>query len=101
VRAFFYLAPACSATKGGSQVRTIDTTSAEPLSWRPNNWLKAAGYPFSRPTLYQEIRAGRIDARKVGQNTTILTSPRQYLEGLPKTLGPPIGRARRKRGAAR
>jgi hypothetical protein len=50
-------------------VRTIDTTSAEPLSWRPNDRLKAAGHPFSRPMLFNEIRAGRIDARKIGKNT--------------------------------
>jgi hypothetical protein len=74
----------------------------ERVSWRPNVWLKAAGYPFSRPTLYREIHAGRIDARMVGGSTLILTSPRAYLESLPKWNRPAVGRARviRERKAA-
>jgi hypothetical protein len=68
--------------------------------WRPNEWLKAAGNPFSRPTLYSEIHRGRLDARKAGRSTIILTSPREYFESLPKRLGPPVGRARRKRSGA-
>jgi hypothetical protein len=79
--------------------RSIDDTDAPPISWRPATWLREAGYPFSRPKLYGEIRAGRIDARKCGRSTIILTSPRDFLMALPKTLGPPVGRARRKRGA--
>jgi hypothetical protein len=67
--------------------------------WRPDAWLKAAGNPFSRPTLYNEIHAGRIDARKRGRSTIILTSPRAYFESLPRRLDPPGWRAR-KRGAA-
>jgi hypothetical protein len=76
---------------------TTNDTDAGPLSWRPSTWLKEAGHPFSRPTLYNEIHAGRIEARKAGKNTIILTSPRDYLESLPTKLGPPV---RRKRGAA-
>jgi hypothetical protein len=76
-------------------MQTDDTDA--PLSWRPAAWLKAAGYPFSRPKLYSEINAGRIDARKAGRNTLIVTSPRQYLENLPKEIvRAPFGR---KRGA--
>ena len=45
-------------------------------SWRVDDWLKAAGFPFSKPMLYQEIHAGRIDPRKIGRNTVILTAPR-------------------------
>jgi hypothetical protein len=67
--------------------------------WRPTEWLKAAGNPFSRPTLYAEIHRGRIDARKLGRATIILTSPRAYFESLPKGISPPAWRAR-KRGAA-
>jgi hypothetical protein len=63
--------------------------------WRPAEWLKAANYPFSRPTLYAEIRAGRIDARKCGRATIITTSPRDYFMRLPQGIGPPIGRNRR------
>jgi hypothetical protein len=70
---------------------------SERQAWRPNDWLKAAGHPFSRPILYREIHAGRIDARKVGHATIIITSPRDYFMSLPKRLGPPVGRARRKR----
>jgi hypothetical protein len=78
----------------------MSNTDAAPLSWRPNAWLKEAGHPFSRPTLYNEIHRGKIDARKCGKNLLILTPPRQYLDSLPKTLGLPVGRTRRKRGAA-
>jgi hypothetical protein len=67
---------------------------SERLSWRVKDWLKAAGYPFSKPVLYSEIHAGRIDARKIGKNTLIITSPREYLESLPKRVGPAVGRAR-------
>jgi hypothetical protein len=73
---------------------TTDDTDAPPLSWRLNAWLRAAGYPFSRPKLYGEIHAGRIDARKIGRSTVILTSPRAYFESCP-----PVVRGRRKRGA--
>jgi hypothetical protein len=48
----------------------------ERIAWRPSAWLAAAGHPFSRPTLYNEIHRGVIDARKVGKSTIILTSPR-------------------------
>jgi hypothetical protein len=74
----------------------IDDPEQERLSWRPKEWLKAAGYPFSRPILYREINAGRIDARKAGGTTIILTPPRAYFESLPKGLGPAVGRGRRK-----
>jgi hypothetical protein len=40
-------------------------TNEQQVSWRPHDWLKAAGHPFSLPVLYNEIRAGRLDARKV------------------------------------
>jgi hypothetical protein len=75
------------------RTHTTDATDA-PLSWRPSAWLKAAGHPFSRPTLYNEIHAGRIDARKAGKNLLILTPPRAFLESLPKRLGPPVRRKR-------
>jgi hypothetical protein len=70
----------------------------EPLrSWRTNDWLREAGFPFSRPTLYAEIKAGRIKVRKAGiRNTLIVTSPREYLASLPEGIGPPVGRARKR-----
>jgi hypothetical protein len=72
----------------------------ERIAWRPSAWLAAAGHPFSRPTLYNEIHRGVIDARKVGKSTIILTSPRAYLENLPKRLGPAVGRGRKRKAAA-
>jgi hypothetical protein len=77
-----------------------NAATAQRLSWRINDWLKEAGYPFSRAAIYNEIRRGRIDARKAGDNTLILTSPHDYLESLPKKLGPAVGRGRRKARAA-
>jgi hypothetical protein len=76
---------------------TINNVAPEErIAWRPTAWLKAAGHPFSRPTLYREIHAGRIDARKVGRFTTlILTPPLQYLQSLPRELGPAVGTAKR------
>jgi hypothetical protein len=35
------------------------TIEVDARVWRPNEWLKAAGNPFSRPTLYAEIHRGR------------------------------------------
>jgi hypothetical protein len=80
------------------QTYTIDT-NAGPLSWRPAAWLREAGYPFSRPVLYREIRAGRLDARKAGRSTLILTSPRDYLTSLPKGISAPVGRGRKRQAA--
>jgi hypothetical protein len=70
-------------------------------SWRIGPWLKAAGHPFSRPTLYDRIRAGKIDARKDGKNTVILTPPRDYLQALPRGIGPSIGRRGGRKAGAR
>jgi hypothetical protein len=69
----------------------------ERASWRPAEWLRAAGYPFSLPILYREIRRGAIDARKRGRSTIILTPPLVYLDALPRGIGPAI--KRRDRGA--
>jgi hypothetical protein len=78
---------------------TLTDTDAAPLAWRPAAWLRACGYPFSRPVLYREIAAGRIEARKARRCTIITTSPAQYLASLPKGIGAPVGRGR-KRSAA-
>jgi hypothetical protein len=79
---------------------TDDSTDAAPLAWRPDAWLRACGHPFSRPKLYSEIAAGKIDVRKVGRNLLILTSPSEYLASLPRGIGAPVGRGRRERGSA-
>jgi hypothetical protein len=72
-------------------------------SWRIGDWLREAGNPISRPTLYDRIRSGKIDARKDGRNTLILTSPLAYLQSLPKGIGPGFhrggGRPRKQRKA--
>jgi hypothetical protein len=78
-----------------------DFNDAPPRSWRMNDWLREAGFPFSRPTLYAEIKAGRIKVRKAGiRNTLIVTSPAQYLGSLPEGIGPAVGRARKRSEAA-
>jgi hypothetical protein len=73
------------------------TPTTPPLSWRPADWLREAGNPFSKPVLYREIAAGRITAVKAGHNTLILTSPRNYLLSLPRGVSPPF---RKRKGAA-
>jgi hypothetical protein len=78
----------------------MTTDDTPPPSWRPSEWLREAGHPFSRPKLYTEIAAGRIDARKAGRNTLILTSPRDYLMSLPRGVSAPVGRGRKRREAA-
>jgi hypothetical protein len=69
-------------------------TNEQQVRWRPHDWLKAAGHPFSLPVLYNEIRAGRLDARKVagGKNMAILTSPREYFAKMPRGIGPAVKR---------
>jgi hypothetical protein len=74
--------------------------STKQLSWRPNEWLALTGRPFTRVKLYQEIRAGKIAAKKAGKNLLILTPPAAYLESLPSTLGHPFGRGRKRKVAA-
>jgi hypothetical protein len=72
----------------------------ERLSWSPREWLRAAGNPFSRAKLYHEIHAGRLDARKAGRSTLIVTPPAQYIASLPRGVGPAFGVKRRKARAA-
>jgi hypothetical protein len=45
-------------------------------------------------------KAGRIDARKAGRKTIILTSSRAYLESLPAGIDPAFGRRRHAAWAA-
>jgi hypothetical protein len=67
---------------------SIDDAVTQRLSWRINDWLREAGHPFSRPTLYNEIHRGKIVACKAAGNTIILTSPRDYFASLPRKLDP-------------
>jgi hypothetical protein len=71
----------------------MDNPDTDHRVWRPDEWLKAAGNPFSRMTLYAEIYAGRIDARKAGKNVIILTSPRDYFARCPRHAGYAVGGA--------
>jgi hypothetical protein len=74
---------------------TTNETNA-PAGWRLDEWLKDAGYPFSRPKLYSEIRAGRLKVCNAGKGITIiLTSPTAYYAGLPQGIGPAVGRRRK------
>jgi hypothetical protein len=78
----------------------MNENSNEPAGWKINDWLRAAGFPFSRPKLYSEINAGRLEACKAGKGTTIiLTSPAEYYSKLPRTLAPSPNPKARKRGA--
>jgi len=72
-----------------------DTAQQERLSWRVSEWLRDVR--VSRSKLYNAIRAGRVDVRKDGRATLILTSPREYVESLPRGLGPAFGRGRKRK----
>jgi hypothetical protein len=76
----------------------VATAPEEPRGWKPAAWLKAIGNLYSRPKLYQEVHAGRIEVAKAGGVTVILTPPGEYLASLPKGLGPPISRRRKAKG---
>jgi hypothetical protein len=78
----------------------MSDTEQERLAWRPSDWLKAAGHPFSRAKLYAEIGKGRIDARSADRVTLITTSPAAYIASLPRGVGPAFGRGRRRKAAA-
>jgi hypothetical protein len=75
-----------------------DTAQQERPSWRISEWLRDVR--VSRSKLYNAIRDGRVDVRKDGRATLILTSPRQYVESLPRGLGKPFGRGRKRRAGA-
>jgi hypothetical protein len=62
--------------------------------WYISDWLRLAGYPMSKATLYERIRNGDLAVRKDGRSTIILTSPRDYLQSLPKGLSPGFNRGR-------
>ena len=55
----------------------------EPLAYSPKDAIVLLGCGMT--TLYQEIAAGRIEARKMGKKTLIpAESLRAYLDALPK-----------------
>lgn len=56
--------------------------SNEKIAYSPEEACEVAG--FRKTTLYEEIKAGRLKARKLGKKTLILhTDLRSYLEDLP------------------
>jgi len=55
----------------------------EPLAYTVGNAVKVSGLARSR--LYEEMRAGRIEARKAGRRTLILASSlAAFLAALPR-----------------
>lgn len=52
------------------------------LAWTVDEFR--AEVPIGRTKLYAEIKAGAIEARKLGRHTLIITSPAEYLKSLPK-----------------
>jgi hypothetical protein len=50
------------------------------VGWRPDEWARAAG--LSRGTLFNLLKAGKIEAVKSGTARIILTSPADYLDSL-------------------
>jgi len=66
----------------------MDDSIKQQVGWRLTDWMMAAGNPFSIPTFYKEVAAGRIEVCKVGPRTTIvLTSPADYFAKLPRGVG--------------
>lgn len=62
----------------------------EPLAYTVEDAVKASGLCRSR--LYEELRAGRIEARKAGRRTLILASSlTAFLTALPPAAGRPHG----------
>jgi hypothetical protein len=64
-----------------------DETKPAQISWRLDDWLAALGHPFSKPTFYSYVNAGKIKVRKAGHNLLIVTSPSEFLASCPTTLG--------------
>jgi hypothetical protein len=51
--------------EGDTSVVYPDTDNDTDQSvWRPDAWLRAANFPFSKPKLYAEIRRGALDAQE-------------------------------------
>jgi excisionase family DNA binding protein len=62
------------------------TTTLEPFAYRPTEAAKVLR--MSRGALYNEIAAGRLEARKRGKSTLILrTEIERYLAALPLKSG--------------
>lgn len=63
---------------------TTDKTVLEaprPAAWRIGPWLDRV--PISRTTFYEERKKGRIEIRKCGDATLVVTQPDDYVASLP------------------
>ena len=50
-------------------------------AWSINDWRAEVG--ISRVRCYEEIKLGRVTAKKCGSRTLIVTSPKEWLDNLP------------------
>mgnify|MGYP007123576379 CR=1 FL=1 len=50
-------------------------------AWSINGWCEESG--IGRVRCYEEIKLGRITAKKCGSRTLISTPPKEWLESLP------------------
>jgi len=55
--------------------------TTDKAAWSINGWCDEAG--ICRVRCYQEIKIGRITAKKCGSRTLIVTSPKEWLNNLP------------------
>jgi hypothetical protein len=64
-----------------SSIESIEER-AQPVAWRVDPWRREVAN-MSRSKFYEERKAGRIETRKMGAATLVVTSPRQYVDALP------------------
>jgi len=55
--------------------------TAPKVVWAPSEWCQEAGIGLTR--FYEELKLGRIKAKKSGKRTLVLTPPLVWLESLP------------------
>ena len=53
------------------------------VAWRPKAWRHKFEPPMSNTKFYEECKSGRIEIRKMGAATLVVTSPKEYVAGLP------------------
>jgi hypothetical protein len=57
--------------------------NTQPVAWRPKAWRHEFKPAMSHGKFYEECKAGRIETRKMGAATLVVTTPRQYVAALP------------------
>lgn len=55
--------------------------NCDKAAWSINGWCDEAG--IGRVRCYEEIKLGRVTAKKCGSRTLIVTSPKEWLDSLP------------------